>query len=313
MIAMISFAVVLAGWATSMAAPVPLDIESIACGDGQLFGLSSSRGLMVRHDPEWRPFETSSKVYVLWEVPDGPPLGYAPWGPVVALAQESSACAVWNLPPEGGHDFQFSFANGPIVASAYWIYRLAPHGVVQDLGPAPENLTGFRSHSGPVLIRVGAGWVACFASSTFEADGMHGHCVRTSGRYDYPVEFDASAAPLAERGLGRPFGCGDVVVSVHRGVTWARRISDGRVVGHANVAARKGSRCLSDGRILVVGKRDLVIYDGPRFRRVWRRAVGSLIANVALCGTQLNVLLERDSSLTTVELPGVGGANAAGK
>jgi hypothetical protein len=70
---------------------------------------------------------------------------------------------------------------------------------------------------------------------------------------------------------------------------------------------------LSDGRILVVGKRDLALYDGPRFRRLWRRAVGASIADVALCGTQLTVLLARDSSLTTIDLPGAGPASAAAK
>ena len=111
-----------------------------------------------------------------------------------------------------------------------------------------------------------------------------------------------------DRGLGRPFGCGDVVVSVHKGSTWSRRLSDGRVVGRLGVAARKGSRCTPDGHILIAGRRDVAIYDGPRFRRLWRHAVGSLIKDVALCGTRITMLLSNDSSLATIDLPQAEGA-----
>ena len=123
------------------AASSPPDVDSIACFDGGILG-RSNLGLVSRRASDWQPFEFP-EVSDLWQLPDGPPLGYSVGARVIALAQAIGARTEWRLPGSSG--LEFSFSDGPLVASPERIYRLAPHGIVEDVGPAPVNLTGFRS------------------------------------------------------------------------------------------------------------------------------------------------------------------------
>lgn len=96
---------------------------------------------------------------------------------------------------------------------------------------------------------------------------------------------------------------GDVVVSNRKGSAQARRLSDGVLAGRRNVFARAGSTCLSDGRALIVGKREVAIFDLPAFRQRWRRKLTSKVKSAVVCGGRLAVLLEMSDVPLTIDLP----------
>jgi hypothetical protein len=155
------------------------------------------------------------------------------------------------------------------------------------------------------MMRGTAGWIACYGASTFESDATRGECVGSAPGINFRADFGDYAAPGEIKLFTQPFACGDVAVVAVGDSTLARRLSDGKLVGRVTGAARRGSLCLPDGRVLVVGKRSLKLYELPRFRLQRSRVVGSGIRDVVLCRGQIVALVAR-SELVRLDLDELG-------
>jgi hypothetical protein len=300
----ISLTVFLFGTPVSLPKPPPY-VSAIACTHDGVVGLDSDSRLVFPRASGWQPLNIPKGPWRLWQVPGGSTIACCIGDDrFIELEDRSQIKRSWRI-KFSSNAYQFSWAGGRLLANSLGMLRLNLDGTTKFLGLPPKNLSGFPASVGPDLLRVAQGWITCYPSSISMENAMRGHCIGPAHRYDYPVEFGHGMVPLAEQGVARPFTCGDVVVSVHKGLTQSRRHSDGGLVGQVAGASRTGSQCLDDGRILLVGKRDLRIYDGPQFRQTWRRPIPSAIKDVAVCGTQVNVLLEKDSSVTTIDLNAV--------
>lgn len=132
---------------------------------------------------------------------------------------------------------------------------------------------------------------------------MPGECIGPPpDSYQYLVDFGDPDA-LAQSHFVAPFACGEAIVSVRRGVTQARDLATGALLGRIAGAARAGSGCLDGRRAVLVGKNDIRVVDVPHLRRVWRKALAGLIETAAVCGAKVAAMLEKQSDPVMVDLP----------
>jgi len=294
----------LVGSAQARGAP---EVDSIACmPDGEIVGRDPGKGVVIWRDGTWA-LTADREPDDLWNVPGASPLVCCRDGDHVQTfsAKKSSSDREWPLPLGPGLLPTFSYVDGPLVANPERVFRLNPSGSSVDLGAVPPRPDGLKHHRGPVMMRGAAGWIACYGASTFERDATRGECVGSAPGLDFRADFGDYAAPGEIKLLTRPFACGDVAVVAVGDATLARRLSDGKLLGSATGPARRGSLCLPDGRVLLVGKRTLNLYQLPTFRLRWSRAVGSVIRDVVLCGKQVVALLAK-SELVRLDLDELG-------
>jgi hypothetical protein len=294
----------LVGSAQARGAP---EVDSIACmPDGGILGRDTGKGVVIWRDGAWA-FTSDRELDDLWNVPGSSPLICCRHGDHVQTfsGTKSGSDREWTLPLGPGLLPTFSYVDGPLVASPERLFRLDPNGSSVDLGAVPPRPDGFKHHRGPVMMRGAAGWIACYGASTFERDATRGECVGSAPEINFRADFGDYAAPGEIKLFTRPFACGDIAVVAVGDATLARRLSDGKLLGRATGPARRGSLCLPDGRVLVVGKRSLKLYELPRFRLRWSRVVGSGIRDVILCRRQIVALVAR-SELVRLDLDELG-------
>jgi len=288
-------------WVSMLASvSVPDDIQQLAClEDGTVVGRDAHDLLRRWRDGDWEAPVGTGKLHELWAAPGGHVYAREA-GPRIGLLEVGLSERFWtNLPALRGGSFTFATdaTGGTVIVTTDEVVGLEKNGAVVRLGAPPlvQSSMEFRPSQPATIIATGAGWLACFPNSPFEVDrGMKGVCVRPGPpRYDYRVDFGR----YADRTRARPFACGDAVISAIGDETQARRLADGRRVGHVAGAPRTGSRCLPDGRILIVGARELRFFDGPALGHPRRLNVPGQIRDAAACAGRLAVLLESSQTM----------------
>lgn len=271
-------------------------------------GISENFRIIVFDGSRWVTSGISQSADELWRNPDGRLVAWTT-KPGVFDILPGGKITQWRLPNTASHP-RFASVDGLVAVTSERLYRLEGGGVVKDIGPTPASLSPFTHFRGPVLLRSDDGPIACFGTSVSEADDTRGHCVRHGPHgYHYAADFGDPGAVLGDvANVTPPFACGDVVISTRKGATQTRRLGDGRLVARTNTFARRGSACLPDGHALLVGKREVVVFDLPGLHRRWRRDLKATIKSAVVCGGKIAVLLDRNSVPMMIDLPASFGA-----
>lgn len=284
-------------------APESLRPAQIAClGEKTVVGLSEDSQFIYYDGAAWQKSALTERTSDLWRAPDGRVFTWS-WDLVVEVREPIEVAARWRLRKEGPIRVA-RLGDHFAAASVRGLYRLDPGGIVTFEGVTPLNPQAERPHTPPVLLDSDLGTVICTASSATEATRIRGHCLGPyKNRYSYRAEFGTLPWPDEGDNGAEPFICSNVVVSARNRGTQARQISDGVQVGRAAVFARRGSQCLSDGRVLLVGQREVGVFTLPSLRRLWRRPLPAKVRDVALCGGKIAVLASPGPALTTFDIP----------
>jgi hypothetical protein len=296
-------------WAALAATTGSVDIQHVAClQDGTVVGNDGRFALRRWRDGAWGPAEGAIEARELWTSSTGQVYVRGGRTGMALLKPDMSAQEV-RLPPTGTGSLTFSAdsAGDLSLASTDKIFRLTADGTTSEVGEPPrvEPTLKFRPSQPPVVFSTAHGWIACFPGSPFEIDhGMKGVCVKPEpSRYEYRVDFGR----YSDRTRAAPFVCGDALVSSVGDQSQARRLSDGHRVGQVRGPARMGSRCLPDGRPLLVGPLELRFFEGSELKRLRVESVRGRIRDVAMCRKQAAVLLE-DSTIVLIDAPTTVGA-----
>ena len=134
---------------------------------------------------------------------------------------------------------------------------------------------------------------------------MQGECMAPSpSRYHYLVDFGDPLGAVGESShFVAPFACGRVIVSVRRGVTQARDLATGALLGRIAGAARTGSGCLTGSARYWSARTTSGWWMSRNLRRAWRKALAGSIETAAVCGAKVAAILEKRSDPVMVDLP----------
>jgi len=296
---------VLASGASGRVHPDPLRPVELACLGGKtIVGLSEDAHLIRFDGTAWQKSALTEKMSRLWRVPDGRMFA-SDRGLVVELQEPDRVATRWSL-REDGPLRVVMLKHQMYAASVKALYRLDPAGTVTFEGVTPLDPQGPRPHTPPVLLDSELGTIICTGSSATEATPIRGHCSGPNGhRYSYPAEFGLVPWPDEEGKGTEPFICSDVVISARTHGTQARQVSDGLQVGRAALYAQRGSRCLSNGRVFLVGRREVGVFQLPGLRSLWRRPLGGRgkVRDVALCGGKVAVLTSPSPAPVLIDVP----------
>jgi len=291
-------------WAIFAAAGGAADIQQVAClQDGTIVGRDAHFMLRRWHDGTWGAADGTTEVYDFWTSTTGQVYARET-GPRIVLLKTGMSRQAVNLPPmhAGSLTFGTDAAGGLMVASTEEILQVKADGTTSSMGPPPrvEATSDFRPSQPPVVFSTASGVVACFPGSPFEVDnGMKGVCLKAGpSPYHYRVDFGR----YTDRTRAAPFVCGDVLVSSMGDQSQARRLSDGGRVGQIRGPALTGSRCLTDGRVMLVGPGGLRFFEGPTLKRPRVDHLRGRIRDVAVCPKQLALLLD-DSQIVLLQPP----------
>ena len=291
-------------WALLAAASSAADIQQVAClQDGTIVGRDAQLMLRSWGDGTWGGAEGTAEVSDFWTSSTGQVYARET-GPKIVLLKPGMSRQQVNLPAMRASSLAFGTgaAGGVTVASIDEMFQLKADGTASSIGQPPrvEATSDFRPSQPPVVFSTANGSVACFPGSPFEIDnGMKGVCLKTG---DSPYHYRVDFGRFSDRTRAAPFLCGDVLVSSIGDQTQARALSDGRRVGQTRGPARTGSRCIGDGRILLVGPDRLRFFEGPTLKRSRLERVRGRIRDVAVCPKQL-ALLRDDSQIVLMASP----------
>ena len=289
-------------WAVLASAGGAADVQQVAClKDGTIVGRDANLMLRRWADGAWSAAEGATEVYDLWTSSDGQVYARET-GPKVVRLEPGLARQPVSLPTIHANSLAFGAgAEGEaLVSSPDEVFQMKPDGTVQSLGAPPrvEPASRFRPSQPPAVFATANGPIACFPGSPFEVDnGMKGVCLNGgASRYHYRVDFGR----YSDRTRAAPFVCGDALVSSAGDQAQARRLSDARPLGQTRGPAGTGSRCLADGRILLVGPDRLRFFEGSALKRPRIEMVHGRIRDVAACPERFAVLLD-NSQIVFIE------------
>lgn len=287
----------------------PLVPQELVCvGRAEVLGLDDRFQVVRYQGGHWEPAGIPGPVVELWRAPDGRLLTWTHSADREArfafeIREGQGVSARWRLPDDVWLPRFFVLDDGAIGLADRKIYRLETKGRLSDLGEMPTIPSGLRPGRAPLMISARGTKVLCVETSTAKADANLGHCFAVSPRpYHFGVEFGGPLAGKAQTATV-PFACSEVVVASHNARTEAHRLVDGALVGKSNLAARRGSTCLSETTALLVGSREILLVRVPALIPLWRRKVGGQIRSATLCGGKVAALIGDSPRLTIVDLP----------
>src|SRR5579871_524208 len=274
------------------------EIYEISCfDDGTVIGVAGAFRVAWWEGSAWR--SSSIRGGHLWHSPDDRVFVVDSGQVVEELGREPKSLTRWHLASEIGYPRLIAL-DGIVAVTNYRMLRLAPAGRIVDLGRAPVAPDGFRHQ--PVVFDDRGRRIMCYGTSDREQDAGQGFCFAPSpNKYDYPADF-GDWSPDHDKYV-TPFRCGGAIVSTHRGVTRARDLVTGKVLGQAPVGALRGSSCLPGERAFLVGEHDVSIVEVPGLRTTWRRSLRVASGNAAVCGNRVAFVREHETAVNFIELP----------
>jgi hypothetical protein len=280
-------------------------IYELSCFSDQSIVAMTNRGrLLIRSGSNWQPAPLAADAMRLWRSPDDR-LFVVDWNSIAMdISHGARSATRWQLPRESATP-RFAFLDGVVAVTPERIFRLDPGSKATDIGETPGGPGGLRPNRPPVLIGDNGRLIACYGTSVREDDDVQGECRAPAlHSYQYLVDFGDPSGAIGESShFVAPFACGEAVVSVRRGLTQARDLTTGVLLGRVAGAARTGSGCLDGQRAVLIGKSDIRVVDVPHLRRVWRNALAGSIVTAAVCGAKVAAILEKQSDPVMVDLP----------